>query len=84
MKITIILETRRRQSSSKFTIFRLQKGVWCSFLTICVLARTTHKVTSRTIMLAMPTAEFGSYQCGQRWSKVEKPWTFGNHTASGH
>ncbi|KIJ91236.1 hypothetical protein K443DRAFT_686203 [Laccaria amethystina LaAM-08-1] len=41
----------------------------------------THKVTSRTMMLTILAAGFGSYQCGQRWSKLEKSWVFGNHTA---
>jgi hypothetical protein len=77
-------ESRHRQSSSKFALCRLRKGVLCSFLTICVLARTTHKITSRTMMLTVLAAEFGSYQCRQRWSKLEKSWAFGNYTGSGH
>ena len=35
-------------------------------------------------MLTILFAEFSSHQCGQRWSKLEKSWAFGNHTGSGH
>jgi hypothetical protein len=35
-------------------------------------------------MLTRLAAEFGSYQRGQRWSKLAKSWAFRNHTGSGH
>ena len=84
MTVTILSETGRSQRSSKFTISRSWKGVWCSFLTICVLVRTTYKATARTIMLTILPAEFSSHQCVQRSFKLEKSWTFGNDTGSGH
>ncbi|KIJ89635.1 hypothetical protein K443DRAFT_156136 [Laccaria amethystina LaAM-08-1] len=42
------------------------------------------RITSRTIMLMILAAGFGSHQRGQRWSTLEKTWAFGNHTGSGY
>jgi hypothetical protein len=60
------------RAQSKFVkVHHIQVAEGCAVVVLDYsrVVRTAYKITVRTIMLAV---EFGSHQCGQRWSKLKK------------